>query len=244
MPERYRIQLYWAPRRESLDVMGRRLREMVDAMGDVHPLLTSVRAERGDGDVAVASVEDCVRLLAEGAESWTFGREEHTAHEVRLFVRRPVAPPWSATLTCGIEPEHVGGLFAPNRLEMWLRPDAPDALATPGTIQALLGGAAAVWEADFGYVGTATQPPAPPPLTSAGVPPVGWMTYLSNRWPAPPVTLRAPAVTYPVEGQGWVVVAHPNLHREHKKDHLAAVEAVAVALDEAAVLRPAVQTPA
>jgi len=242
MADRYRIQLYWAPRRERPDAMARRLHDMVTSLVAVHPLLTGVLGERGDDDVPVGTVDDALRLLTEGAEAWYFGREERTAYEVRLFVQRAVAPPWSATLTCGIEPDHVGGLFAPNRLQMWLRRDAPDGLASPATIQALLGAAASAWDADFGYVGTATQPPAPAPLTSTGVPPVGWMTFLSSRLPPPPVTLRSPAVTYPLDGLGSVVVAHPTLHREHKKDHRLAVEAVAEALDEAGVLQPSIRS--
>jgi hypothetical protein len=239
MPDRYRIQLYWAPRKESLHGMARRLFDTLGALGESHPLLRRFMRERDEEDVPTATLEDCASALEEGAEAWYFGREERTAYEARLFVGRALSPPLSMTLTCGIEPEHVGGLFAPNRLEMWLRRDAPDELASPERIQAMLVAAASAWDADFGYVGTASLPAAPPPITSLGAPPVGWMTYLSKRLPPPPVTLRSPAVSYPADA-GSVVVAHPSLYRDHVKDHREAIEVVAAALDEAGVLKPSV----
>ena len=38
----------------------------------------------------------------------------------------------------GIEPGHPAGVFTPNRLEMWVRRDAPDALANPQVMHAAL----------------------------------------------------------------------------------------------------------
>ncbi len=242
MPDRYRIQLYWAPRRETMDALARRLFATLGALGEVHPLLRGFLRVDDDTDtnVAVASLEQCVSTLAAAAETWHFGREERTAYEARLFVGRALSPPASLTLTCGIEPEHVGGLFAPNRLELWLEREAPDDLASPPSIQAALVAAAAQWDADFGYVGTATLPPPAVPLTSLGVPPVGWMTYLSNRLPPPPTTLRSPAVTYSAGSGASVVVAHPSPYRDHVREHREAIELVRRALDEASVLVPSV----
>lgn len=241
MPDRYRIQLYWAPRQEGLDGLGRRLFDMLTAFGQAHPQLTGFVRDDGDEDVPVEGREGAVNALEAGRETWAFGREEHVVYDTALHVKRALSPPFCFTLTCGIEPEHVGGLFAPNRLEMWLRRDAPDDLATPEVIQTLLANAAVCWDADFGYVGTATRPPPAQPLTTLGVPPVGWMTFVSKRLPPPPPTLRSPAVTYPVGDTGHIVVAHPSLYREHLKDHRTAIDTVAAALAAAGVLKPSVQ---
>jgi hypothetical protein len=240
MPDGYRIQLYWAPRQEAVGALARRLFEMLAELREIDGTLARFVYDQEDRDVLVESLDDCRDALDQGAVAWQFGRSERIAHEVTLSASRVVAPAFAFTLTCGIEPDHVGGLFAPNRLEMWVRRDAPGELATTSGLQRLVSAVAARWDADFGYVGAPTIPPAPAPLLSVGEPPVGWMTYLSKRLPTPP-PLRSPAVTYPVGGSGSLVVAHPNLFRLHVKEHHEAMARVADALRTAGVLTPTVK---
>jgi hypothetical protein len=243
MPDRYRIQLYWPPRTESVELLARKLHDTLVALGGIHPTMTGFAWDDGERDVPISSVEDCRRALDHGKVEWSFGATAKIAYEVTVYLTRAISPPLSLTLTCGVEPEDLHGVFAPNRLEMWIRRDAPDELASLPVLQAALGAVASRWEADFGYVGTATLPPPAEPLLSAGLPPVGWMTYLSKNRPPLPPSLPSPAVAYAVGSAGAVVVAHPKLYRDHLKEQRDAIAAVEQALARAGVLKHALPEP-
>jgi hypothetical protein len=235
MPDRYRIQLYWPPRNETLEVTARALHAFLISLAPIHPTLAGFRYDDGEREVPVGSAEDCARALRQGQVAWSFGETEKPAFELTLFVVRAYSPPVSLTLTAGIEPGDLDGVFAPNRLEMWVAREAPDELASPPVLQALLARGAEQFGAEFGYVGSATVPTPASPLVSPGLPPVGWMTFLSNSRPPLPV-LPTPAVAYAAGSVGSIVVAHPKAYREHLREQREAVAAVERALSAAGVL--------
>ena len=235
MPDLYRIQIYWAPRREDTSELGRALSRTLTALGELHPELRDFRFDREDSDVSIGDAQSCSAAIEEHAVAWEFGGKAQTAYEIGLYVARAIAPPLSLRLTCGIEPLPLEGLFTPNRIEIMIRGDAAG-LAEPEIMQAMLMELAQTWRADFGHAGGETHPPVARPLLGVGIPPVGWMTFLSQAFPALPAKLPTPAVAYPVASVGTIVVAHPELYRAHKKEHRAAVDALERALNEGGVL--------
>lgn len=202
MPSHYRIQLYWAGRREGVDGYGDRLHRFTAALAEIHPALRDWRVSIGEERGRAASAAECTAALAKTAEVWELGEDKQTAYELRLYVGHEGAPTAEIIITCGVEQLALGELFAPNKLALWIRRDAPGDLAITSVMHAVLAAAATCFEADFGYVGSATYPAPAVSLYSAGVPPVGWMTYLSTAYPAIPAKLPTPAVGYPVATRG------------------------------------------
>lgn len=234
MPERLVVRIYWAGRVEGVDGYGARLHRWFTELGGFH---RGMQSWRFGADQEASDAGACRDALVAGAESWELGEQTQTAYQARFYVGREVASPAEATITCGVEPLSLGSLFAPNGLNLAIRHDAPDDLATTEVVQAALSSAVTIFEAEFGHAGSDRVPTPAMALYSPGVPPVGWMTYLSQAYPPAPAKLPTPAVAYAAAG-GSLVVAHPKPFREHNKSQCEAITSLRRVLSDAGVLRP------
>lgn len=237
MADHYHAHLVWEGRPESATSYGTRLHRFLSEVGELHRRLGGWLATVDEQPVSVQTAQHAQRILEAGAFEWEVGDEVLTAYEARLYVERALASPVAVEIMCGVDRLPLGPkLFAPNRLDVRIRVDERE-LGTTAVLHGVLAAAAKVFEADFGHVGTEGDPSPATALYSPGVPPVGWMTFLSNRYPAMPPTFPTPSVGYPT-GKGTVIVAHPNPFKPHKRAHREAIEAVADTLRAGDVLRP------
>lgn len=232
MPDRHIVEISWAPRRETVDGYAALIHRFLTELGKPH---RAMRSWRFGADREAIDAGACRDALVAGEETWAIGEEEQKAYEARFYVGRQVASPVEVTVTCGIEPLPLGALFAPNRLRLAIRHDAPDEITTTDVVVGALTHAVATFGAAFGHAGSDRVPRTAMALYSPGVPPVGWVTYFSKAYPSLPAKLPSPAVAHVVAG-GSLVVAHPKPFREHKRNQREAIDAVRKALDEAGVL--------
>ena len=93
-------------------------------------------------------------------------------------------------LTCGIERLNLGPIYTPNRLDVLVRRDAGEELTSAAALEAVLRAAIDAFRPDWGFAGVEGVPAVPLPVFSDGTPAVGWMTFLS--WKYPPVPAAPP----------------------------------------------------
>lgn len=240
MDRRYRVYVSWRGREEDLRDTSRQLASFVAAVGALHPRLKGLRFVNAAGkEAAAAGAEACQSALEAHRVDWATGEIQRVAYQPRLFTERRAAPPVEVQLTCGIERLNLGPVYTPNRLDLHVRRDAPDDLASPPVLEGVLRAAVESFKPDWGFAGVEGYPDPPLPVFSDGVPVVGWMTFLSWRYPAIPTTLPTPAVAHVLPRRGTLIVAHPDPWSERDPAHVAAVEKVREALEAAGVLVPA-----
>lgn len=237
MADHYRVHVVWGGRPEAAESYGNRLHRFTTEISQLHRRFGSWLSTMNERPVALHAAGHYQAVLEAGAFPWEIGEEELTAYEARLYVERELASPASIEIMCGLEHLPLGPtIFAPNSLDVRVRIDERE-LATTALLHGVLAAAATVFEADFGHVGTDWDPSPADAVYSPGVPPVGWMTYLSSRYAPMPPTFPEPSVGYPT-GQGMLIVAHPSPFKPGKTSHRQAIEAVAGTLRYKDVLRP------
>jgi hypothetical protein len=242
MAKRYRILTYWSGRTDAVPVLAGQIAAFLGAAGALHPALRGFlfQAKGMAAPEPVTGLAACAEALRRSTITWTTGETERTSYAPRFFLERRIDPPVEVTITCGIEPLGLPA-WTPNRLDLSMRGDVADERRSRPVLEGLLRSAVSAFRPDFGFAGTDLVPDAPIPLFSDGTPPVGWMTYLSAAYPPIPPALPQPAVAYPIDGQGTLIVAHPDLFRDGDPAHRAAVERVREALKAAGVLVPATE---
>jgi hypothetical protein len=241
MAKRYRVYLAWRGREDDLRDMSRQTASFLSALGALHPLLKGFRfIDRATGKEAAASGNDaCQRALEAYRVDWATGETKRVAYQPRFFVERKAAPPVEIELTCGIERLNLGPIYTPNRLDLLMRRDAPDNLASPGVLEGIVRAGVEAFRPDWGFAGVEGVPDPPLAVFSDGVPSVGWMTFLSSKYPPVPAALPKPAVSHVLARRGTLIIAHPDLFDERDPAHIEAVEKVRQALAAAGVLVPA-----
>jgi hypothetical protein len=240
MDRRARIYVAWRGRDDDLRESSRRLAAFVASLGAVHPPLLGLRyAGPGGKEETAAGVEGCQSALEAHRVPWATGPTKRVAYQPRLFLERRAAPPVEVLLTCGIERLDLGPIYTPNRLDLRVRLDAGEELTSPAALEAAMRAAIDAFEPDWGFAGAEGCPNPPVAVFSDGVPAVGWMTFLSSRYPEIPAALPRPAVAHVIPRRGTLVVAHPDRFDERDATHLSAMEKVREALEAAGVLVPA-----
>lgn len=245
MSRHYRIQLYWLGRADSVRAMARQIATFLAEVAPIHPGLARFVFEdaRASKLTPVTSEDDCEAALVQRTVHWQTGAIERISYQPRFFVDRKAGAPVSLSITCGIELVGLETMFVPNRVELLVRADVGDERASRPVLEAVMRSAIAVFRPDFGFAGTESIPSPPLALFSNGTPVVGWMTYLRAAFPPVPRTLPAPAVVYPVNEFGTLIVAHPELFHEHDEAQRASMERVRQVLSEASVLVPSTSLP-
>lgn len=241
MDKRYRVYLAWRGREDDLRDMSRQTAGFLAALGALHPRLKGFKfVDKPSGKETAASGNDgCQRALEAYRVDWATGETQRVAYQPRFFVERKAAPPVEIHLTCGIERLNLGPIYTPNRLDLLIRRDVPDELASPAVLEGIVRAGVEAFKPDWGFAGVEGIPEPPLAVFSDGAPSVGWMTFLSWRYPAIPAALPTPAVTHVLARRGTLIVAHPDLFDEHDPAHREAVEKVRQALDAAGVRVPA-----
>jgi hypothetical protein len=246
MTEPIVINLFWEPRVEPLDRIAHQLYMLITAMRGIDSSLAGWQTadRRGQNARAIAAKDDVKRALEQHEGRWKTGATQRVAYKPFFFVGDEARPDAEVRITCGIEPlEGMAALFLPNRVEMTFERHAGvDGLTRP-TLERIFRAAVTALRPDFGYGGTATIPLPPVALASDGTPPVAWMTYLSNRYPAFPTSWDDPIVCHTLGQQGRLIVAHPELFDPGDSRQAEAIEKVKRKLTELAVLIPAVRLP-
>jgi hypothetical protein len=244
MSRHYRVQIYWPGRTDSVRAMARQIAAFLAELATLHPGLARFGFEDAQGKLTKVTSEDgCEAALLLRTVRWKTGETPRISYQPRFFVDRKAGAPVALSITCGIEPVGLDPMFVPNRLELLVRSDIGDERASRPVLEAAMRSAVSVFRPDFGFAGTESIPSPPVALFSDGTPVVGWMTYLRAAFPPVPRTLPAPAVAYPVKDLGTLIVAHPELFREHDEAQRASIERVREVLKAASVLVPSTSLP-
>ena len=235
MLQRYVAKLYWEGRDEALDRL----------VHQTHMLLTSMRGinagfagwqrcdRRGENVAPVAGKPDVEQAIVDNEVSWRTGSTERTAYQPRFFIGEEARPTAEVKVTCGIELlEGLRGVFVPNRCEFDIHVGAAEDGLSPKIVEKLLRAAVNCFRPDFGYAGSHDHPLPPVPLMSEGKPPVGWMTYLSARFPPLPTKFEKPSVIHAIGSHGHLIVAHPKLFDDADSEQAEAIAKVKAALEE------------
>jgi hypothetical protein len=235
--DQHRTLLTWPGRTDALAAMAGQLFDLLGRIAPLHPRLAKWLFDEARVPAPADSLDACARALALGTVHWKTGDVARTSYEQRFYVERSRGAPVELTLTCGIEPLGLDPMWVPNRLELLVRCDAGE-LATRAVLEGLLRAAVAAFDPDWAFAGSEAVPITPLPFFTDGTPAVGWMTYLRRGFPEVPRTLPQPAVVYPVDGRGTLVVAHPEPFHERDPEQRAALDRVQEALAAAGVLVP------
>lgn len=219
--------------------MSRHLTAFTASLGAIHGPLRDLRFVGPDGEEQVASsAQACeVALLAHQVD-WATGPTKRVAYQPRLFLERRSAPPVEVRLTCGIERLNLGPIYTPNRIDVLVRRDAGDEITSVAALEGVLRAAIDAFRPDWGFAGVEGVPTVPLPVFSDGTPAVGWMTFLSGRYPAIPAALPRPSVAHVIAGRGTLIAAHPKRFDERDGAHVQAIEDLRQALSAAGVLLP------
>jgi hypothetical protein len=238
----HRILLYWPGRTDPVSALAQQIHGFLSQASALHPKLAGFLFQpRGGAPEPVASVSACEEALRRSAGTWQSGGRELTSYAPRFFLERPTSPPVEVTITCGIEPLGLEAIFTPNRLDLRVR--AADERVERPALEGMMRAAITAFRPDFACAGSERVPKAPLSLFSDGTPPVGWMTYFRRAFPALPRTLPEPAVAYPVEALGTLIVAHPDPFDEADPAHRDALARVGEALSAAGVLVSSLDLP-
>lgn len=240
MLNHHRILIYWPQRTDPLNVLARQVASFLAGLAPLHPGLARFLFDdkRSGAPTPASSTEVCEAALAQGTVRWKTGDTERTCYEQRFFVDRKAGSPAAFTITCGIEPLGLDPIWVPNRLEFLVRAGPGDDRGSRAVLEGVMRHAVAVFEPDWGFAGSERVPTTPLPLYTDGRPVVGWMTYVRAGFPEVPRTLPQPAVPYPVNARGTLIVAHPEPFREGDAAQRAAMDRVREALEAAGVLVP------
>jgi hypothetical protein len=234
----HRIQIYWPQEKASLRELAARLASFLDGLSPIHPGFDRFLFHDTGSSKPVGSTESCEEALSRGTVRWKTGIVTRTSYEQRFFVDRRVGSPAAFTVTCGIEPLGLDPIWVPNKLEFLVRDLPGDERASRASLEAVMRQAIRVFDPDWGFAGTDRVPTKPLPLCTDGRPIVGWITYLRSGYPEVPRTLPKPAVPYPVEGGGTLIVATPEPLREGDRSQREAMDRVREVLESAGVLVP------
>lgn len=234
MSEPYVVRVYWFRRDDGVSGTAAALHGWLAALAEIDAALGGWRHrdEARGIDHPLVSRTACEEALERSAVKWRSGDREHTSYQA--FFSLAGGDGASISLTCGLRPMALE-VFAPNRLELTL---ASREWTEPVVVQAVLRKAVEAFRPDFGWAGTRKVPAPPLPVLSPGVPPVGWMTYLSAAYPVLPPFV-SPVVVGAVGGQGAIIVAVPTRFRPKLAEHAEAVARVRAALESGGVLLPA-----
>ncbi|MEZ4446932.1 MAG: Imm52 family immunity protein [Polyangiaceae bacterium] len=236
MQSLYRIQLYWHGRDEGLEAIANRLSQLIANVGAGYRELQGWSYLDKEGTARpLTGRSESQSALECRAVDWEVAARKLRSYQPLL--RLDGSPSDEIELAAGIPRLEPAGAFMPNRLRWQLTQH--DAYGHVDGMRFLFNTAIAAFEADFGYVGTPTTPTEVLPLFSTGVPPVGWMTYLSRAYgPLPP--LPKGALEHPLAG-GSVVVAMPELFDDYDDEHRSRLEALRRTLADAGVLESSAQ---
>ncbi len=238
--KRYQLQLFWEGRRDGLERLAHELYMFLTALRGVDEYFHDDWLRPADGVwTAATGKEACLEGLNEGVVHWRTGGTERTSYCLELRYQRAIASPIELEIRCGIEPlEGLEPVFVANRLELLLSPTLGEQGGRRQLIEGAFRAAISAFRPVFGYVCTEGFPTPPLAIFSDGTPALGWLSFLSNRYPELPLPLAEPARCHVIGRQGQLIVAHPNLFQRHDKEQLDAIEAVRKRLQAAGVLLP------
>ena len=233
------IKFYWASRDDSKEKMARQLYMLLTAIRGIDAELGAWQfSDRTGREIEALSNKDQVAQALEMHEvRWRTGEQEHVSYQPFFFVGAETNPDIEVQMTCGITlPDGMDAFFVPNRLEITVQRHAGSEGVRTSIVERIMRAAASSVRPDFGYAGVAHHPNEPVAMRSDGTPPVGWMTYLSNRYPTPPSSYSEPTVAHQLGGDAVLIVAHPKLFDAADEEHRKAVSVVDAALQKSEVL--------
>lgn len=238
------VNLYWQARNEATSRLVHRIYVLLTALRGIDPELAGWQfADRSGGDVEQLDGKDSVQKALDLNEvTWKTGTEKRTSYQPFFFIGDPARPDVDITVTCGITvPAGMERIFLPNRIAMKLQRYAGEEGLTSAMVDKIMRAAINGFQPDFGYAGTRDRPLPPLAMRSDGTPKVGWITFLSSRYPAPPTRFEAPSVVHAVGKHGHLIVAHPKLFDPSDSEQLEAIQRVEERLRDAEVLLPFVK---
>lgn len=236
MIDDYRVYIAYPPGEDGPDRVADQVLALVATLGWVVSGLEPFHYENEDGKIApLDSKKAALSAVEQSRVTWQMAGEEQVAYAPRFFSGGVLNPKVELRLTCGIKPPPLSPLFLPNRVEMHMARNLMDGSAR--VLQNVFRALVALFQPDFGFVGTRLFPQAPEPVISNGTPVVGIYTYLSKKYPTPMV--EKPARVEQVGVLGALLTAHEEWGIAADDKHLAAAVELEKKLTEARVLVPA-----
>lgn len=229
-----RLEACWCEREEPARQHAGRWHELLRKLGAIDPSLQRWQLDDGRRPTALMSVDDCEQALGLGRVRWQLGPHARTSYQAHASAAGALGPAAELVLTVGIGKLGVGPVFAPERLVLTLAESFELAREVP-VLVALMRAVVEAFTPDFAFAGVDDRPVSPLSLASAGVPPVGWLTYLSLAYPALPA-LTSPVVVTPVGALGAIVAASPSKLSAGSAEQRRAIAGVEAALVQAKVL--------
>lgn len=222
------LRAYDHGRSDGFRAVSNRFRAVTTALAGVAKELSDWRADIGGVELPLASSSDADTVVAAATRGWKSGERELIAYGPSAFAVHEGATVARVAMVGGVEPLDLP-VWVPNQAEVVLNGAAE--LQLRGDPKRLLAAFIAFVQAvqpEWAYVGVDDRPSPPIPPFDDGTPVVGWLTYLSSKYPDPG-TLKEPAVVHDI-GIGKVLVAHSS------KPSAEAIEALSDRLTEDKVL--------
>ncbi len=235
----HRVFVYWQPRPSTLGEQAAALWQTLRALSAHGGALAqwSAIALKTGNLIAIEGERECEQTLAARTIVWTTGDREQRSHQARLTTTS-IPGAVNLEVTMGIQPldldpERGDAIFTPNRAMLTV--DGHAHRMPVEQFADLLKAMAVGFDALFGFAGGRERPIPPGAIFSDGRPPVGWMTFLHQRYGALPALPEHTAI-YPTQGGSIVVALADELYDERSAKHNQVIARVQEALDAASIL--------
>lgn len=231
--EAHRVFVAWEPRPDRVEVSARQLLAAMEWLRTL-PVLGgdwAAVAPRTLASLPCGAAEEAVRCLSAGGyplkrQAPAAEPEYHKQYFYLGSFRR-----WRAMITHVSSVRRVTyGIQAPNRFDLMVRAEL-----SPLALRQALVGLIGVFRPAWGFGASEGFPADPSPRNDT--PSVGWLTYLSSWFGAPP-TLPAPTLVSPIPRFGTLFQAFPEELRPRHPEDRGRIRALEAALRASGTLRP------
>jgi hypothetical protein len=231
--ETHRVFVAWEPRSERVGASAKQLlaamewlRALPELEGDWTAVAPRTRASLPCGTAATAA-----RCLAAGAYPILPPPRPAEPEYYKQYFYLGSFRKWRAkiTIVCGVR-RVMHGIQAPNRFDLMVRADL-----SPLDMRQVLVGLISVFRPTWGFAASERFPAGPSPENDT--PSVGWLTYLSSWFGAPP-PLAAPALISPIPKFGTIIQAFPDAFDPRDAVHRSTIRALEKTLRASGTLRP------
>ncbi len=226
------VNAYWSDRREAISTIAARLHLFSRELAALSPALARLYPRTRDDSLVqpLTGAPHAEALLAHWEVRWRVGSVERRAYTPSLVLDRVDDPAVIVSCSVGVDPVDLRGVWAPDRVEVRVRADAGDDLASAEVLLGVLMAMQRAFEPDWAFAGREGDPSAPSPLFSKGAPVAAWALFLSSRYAVDAGAFTAPSAAYSVGDRGTLVLAHRGLPVRGLASHRAALDHVAEAL--------------
>lgn len=231
--ETHRVFVAWEPRPDRVGASAKQLLAAMEWLRTVPELEGdwAAVAPRTRASLPCSSAATAARCLAAGGYPIATPPRSTEPEYYKQDFYLGSARKWRAkiTIVCGVR-RVMYGIQAPNRFDVTVR-----AALSPLAVRQILIGLVSVFRPTWGFGASERFPAGPSPEN--GSPTVGWLTYLSSWFGAPP-PLAAPALISPVPNFGTIIQAFPEAFDPGDDAQRSTIRALEKTLRASGTLRP------